>query len=135
MQTKGKRINIKSVVRGAAAGVLTTLSLLLVLVLLINSDKTELTEPGRVMIIINSVSGIMCGIRTKASGRGEGSINAVLSGTLYAILCISAALVMGRAYPETSFFIRIIAISVPLSWVAYKINLFKSNKKFRKRSK
>lgn len=131
MQTKGRSINVKSIVYGAAAGAIATMLMLIIVAVLLSNGKIDGERLMPVMVIINALSGLICGIRTKKTGRGEGSLNAIISGIVYSALCIICAIALGNNDTDAAVFIRISAISVILSWAAYKINLFKSNKKFR----
>ena len=135
MPKKGTGVNCKDIVSGAAAGLITTVILLAIAAFLISTEKMKAEVGWPIMLSVSLLSGIVCGRKTKKNSKEGRSISAVLSGILYSLVCIITAILAAEKTVNAENLIGACAIMTAASWVSYKIDLFKSNKKFHKKSK
>lgn len=136
MQSKGKTgLNIKAIVKGLVWAIIISLALLLLLSYFISRNSIDESKTETAFLAVCALAGITCGISVKRISREGGSINAVISALMYALLCTTPALLSENRTADVSDFLKIIAISMVTSYIGYKVNLFKSNKKLRKKSK
>ena len=132
MKTKKKRRSERS---GIGAGAITALAVTAILICLcvlgmsreIISDKNT----DMLMIVINFISAAVCGAVTKAVGK-RSAVNGSVSGIIYAAVFITPMLINDA---PTADVLRMLLISVVTSFTFSSLNLFKSNKRFHKKTK
>ena len=105
MQTNRIRVNLKSILSGAAAGMIVTVLLILILAFLLYTGKTDVNKLEPMMTVITVAAGAVCGIYTKKRGRGEGSINAIISGLAYSAAVYICACLFGSSSKEAGGYI------------------------------
>lgn len=133
--TKGARINAGAIMLSAIIGLAATIVLLLITAALVQSGKLGEERVEASLVVINIIAGLMCGITSRLSSRGGGSLNGLIGGAVYAAVLILVGFLLDMQTPQGAIFIKIIAISIVCSFIGSKLNLAKSNKKLRKKRK
>ena len=131
--TEGKSKNKEAgIIAGLVTGAAVTIILLLIASIMIHSGKLGNENIKIITIAINIIAGFTCGITVKAVGQGSG-LHGMLCGLLYSAICILPAVFTDKLSLSIASDLRILLISVVTSLLGSKIDLFKSNKKLRKR--
>ena len=99
------------------------------------SEKLDESSISLTLILINIISGLVCGAVSRLSGREGGSINGLLAGAVYAGVIVLTSFLLDIQAPKGEVIIKIIGISLVCSFIGSKLNLAKSNKKLRKKRK
>lgn len=132
---KSNTISAKGIPAAVLISIAATIVMLFVAAAMIETGKIKEQRIEAVIIIINVLAGLICGFVTKAAGRGGGAINGIISGAVYATVIVLLAILLDFELTDKAEFLRIYTVSVLSAFVGCKINLAKSNKKFRKKHK
>lgn len=133
--SKGIKLNCSAILISVTIGIAATIILILAASALMQSEKLDESSISLTLILINIISGLICGTVSRISGREEGSINGLLAGAVYAGIIVLTSFLLDIQAPKGEVIIRIIGISLICSFIGSKLNLAKSNKKLRKKRK
>ena len=133
--SKGIKLNCSAILISVTIGIAATIILILAASALMQSEKLDESSISLTLILINIISGLICGTVSRISGREEGSINGLLAGAVYAGIIILTSFLLDIQAPKGEIIFRIIGISLMCSFIGSKLNLAKSNKKLRKKRK
>lgn len=133
--SKGIKLNCSTILISVTIGIAATIILILAASALMQSEKLDESSISLTLILINIISGLICGTVSRISGREEGSINGLLAGAVYAGIIVLTSFLLEIQAPKGEVIIRIIGISLICSFIGSKLNLAKSNKKLRKKRK
>ena len=133
--SKGIKLNCSTILISVTIGISATIILILAASALMQSEKLDESSISLTLILINIISGLICGTVSRISGREEGSINGLLAGAVYAGIIVLTSFLLDIQAPKGEVIIRIIGISLICSFIGSKLNLAKSNKKLRKKRK
>ncbi len=133
--SKGIKLNCSTILISVTIGIAATIILILAASALMQSEKLDESSISLTLILINIISGLICGTVSRISGREEGSINGLLAGAVYAGIIVLTSFLLDIQAPKGEVIIRIIGISLICSFIGSKLNLAKSNKKLRKKRK
>lgn len=133
--SKGIKLNCSAILISVTIGIAATIILILAASALMQSEKLDESSISLTLILINIISGLICGTVSRISGREEGSINGLLAGAVYAGIIVLTSFLLDIQAPKGEIIIRIIGISLICSFIGSKLNLAKSNKKLRKKRK
>ena len=133
--SKGIKLNCSTILISVTIGIAATIILILAASALMQSEKLDESSISLTLILINIISGLICGTVSRISGREEGSINGLLAGAVYAGIIVLTSFLLDIQAPKGEAIIRIIGISLICSFIGSKLNLAKSNKKLRKKRK
>ena len=135
MRNRRIKLNVRSIVMSAAAEMTATFILLMLGAVMIGKERIGSENLTWLLLIVNVIAGMTCGMEAKKRGREGAGLNAALGAILYSLVCIITSIMAGDGAIEAGSSIRIIVISIVSCWLCCKVNLFKSNKKFHKKSK
>lgn len=133
--SKGIKLNFSTILVSAIIGIAATIVLLLAASALMQSEKLDESSISLTLILINIISGLVCGAVSRLSGREGGSIIGLLAGAVYAGVIVLTSFLLDIQAPKGEVIIKIIGISLVCSFIGSKLNLAKSNKKLRKKRK
>ena len=133
--SKGIKLNCSTILISVTIGIAATIILILAASALMQSEKLDESSISLTLILINIISGLICGTVSRISGREEGSINGLLAGAVYAGIIVLTSFLLDIQAPKGEVIIRIIGISLICSFIGSKLNLAKSNKKLLKKRK
>ena len=133
--SKGIKLNCSTILISVTIGISATIILILAASALMQSEKLDESSISLTLILINIISGLICGTVSRISGREEGSINGLLAGAVYAGVIVLTSFLLDIQAPKGEVIIKIIGISLVCSFIGSKLNLAKSNKKLRKKRK
>ena len=133
--SKGIKLNCSTILISVTIGIAATIILILAASALMQSEKLDESSISLTLILINIISGLICGTVSRICGREGGSINGLLAGAVYAGIIVLTSFLLDIQAPKGEVIIRIIGISLICSFIGSKLNLAKSNKKLRKKRK
>ena len=133
--SKGIKLNCSTILISVTIGIAATIILILAASALMQSEKLDESSISLTLILINIISGLICGTVSRISGREGGGINGLLAGAVYAGIIVLTSFLLDIQAPKGEVIIRIIGISLICSFIGSKLNLAKSNKKLRKKRK
>ena len=133
--SKGIKLNCSTILISVTIGIAATIILILAASALMQSEKLDESSISLTLILINIISGLICGTVSRISGREGGSINGLLAGAVYAGVIVLTSFLLDIQAPKGEVIIKIIGISLVCSFIGSKLNLAKSNKKLRKKRK
>ena len=133
--SKGIKLNCSTILISVTIGIAATIILILAASALMQSEKLDESSISLTLILINIISGLICGTVSRISGREGGSIKGLLAGAVYAGIIVLTSFLLDIQAPKGEVIIRIIGISLICSFIGSKLNLAKSNKKLRKKRK
>lgn len=133
--SKGIKLNCSTILISVTIGIAATIILILAASALMQSEKLDESSISLTLILINIISGLICGTVSRISGREGGIINGLLAGAVYAGIIVLTSFLLDIQAPKGEVIIRIIGISLICSFIGSKLNLAKSNKKLRKKRK
>lgn len=133
--SKRIKLNCSAILISVTIGIAATIILILAASALMQSEKLDESSISLTLILINIISGLICGTVSRISGREGGIINGLLAGAVYAGIIVLTSFLLDIQAPKGEVIIRIIGISLICSFIGSKLNLAKSNKKLRKKRK
>lgn len=133
--SKGIKLNCSTILISVTIGIAATIILILAASALMQIEKLDESSISLTLILINIISGLICGTVSRISGREGGSIKGLLAGAVYAGIIVLTSFLLDIQAPKGEVIIRIIGISLICSFIGSKLNLAKSNKKLRKKRK
>lgn len=132
MKSKSNKTKYKTgIIPGVIAGLSVTVIMLAVSVVLIREELISEDSIKTINIIINIISAAICGAVTRAAGK-RGEAIGLVAGIIYSVFFITPMLINDAG---TADVLRILLISLIFSQVFFRLDLGKSNKKFRKKTK
>lgn len=132
---KSQKISSKGIPAAVLISIAATIVMLFVAAALIETGKIKEQRIETVIITINVLAGLICGIVTKAAGKGGSAIKGMVSGAVYATVIALLAILLEFELTDKVQILRIYAVSVLSAFAGWKTNLAKSNKKFHKKHK
>ncbi len=139
MQSKNSKkapmVRSKGIAAAVLIGIAATIVMLFIAAALIEAGKLKEQRIDIAIIIINALAGMICGIVSKAAGRGGGTLNGIISGAVYATFILLIAVLLDFGITDKAEILRMYIVSVLFGFAGCKINLAKSNKKLRKKHK
>lgn len=127
-----KSISVKKVLTGQILGIVSLLLLSLLLAVIVNSGKVNISEISIPMMFINFLAAATAGAITVVGEKNGRLVASVLSAVLFGLLVAVSAFIVADKLPDMTFLLRNLLCCVAGGILSAILNLGKSNKKLRK---